>query len=145
MNSTTENKIIELESKITLLLNKNNSSNCTVHFEYSTTHEFDDAPVLPNTNVAYITTHNPIHNTSFLFGKFYGGDDESALESALSYIEKNIQTQYTYTVEWKQNGFDGTHTSYFAGENMMDVFKKFYFGKKYTDYLIYSIKTNPVA
>ena len=147
MKTEDKNHIIELENKIINFILQDNSNNCTVHFDYSATHEFDNqhASELSGTTVVYIFTHNPYHGVNFLFNKSYGFDEESALENALKYLKDHHKTQYTFTVEWRENEDDKTHQSYFTGEDMFSVLEKFYYKKVRSKYFIFKIKVNPIA
>ena len=127
---------IELESKIQAIIEEDNHSNNTVHFYYeeSAEHGVDLS----------IITHNPVHNTNFLFHKSWGVTEELALQNALQYLSTHRNTENSYTVEWSETDKKLT-TSYFTGRDPFAVLNKFYHGKNPNKFQIFLIKLNPIS
>jgi len=132
-----DSKKIELESLIQTIVEVDNASACTVHFDYR--------PGIGHYIDLSIITHNPIHGTDFLFHKSSGMTDEHALQNAYNYLIHHRSNESTFTIEWKKKDEAHTVVSYFSGDNMLDVLRKFYFNKNVDDFIVFSTKLNPLS
>lgn len=125
-----------LENKIKAIIEQDNKNNCAVTFFYE---EADNGVDL------FIVTHNPIHNTDFLYYKTWSLTEVTALNSAFLSLLGNKKKELTFTVEWKRNDEAKSHISFFSGINMFDVLNKFYHNKVESEYSIFQIKLNPIS
>ena len=128
-------KKIEWENKIISLINQDNSSSCTVHFEY------DDGPF----QGVQVITYNPLREVKFLLTEGAGLDEVEALEHDYEKIQKLKEIENSYTVVWENKNKGKTETSYFLGKDIYDVLNKFYFKKVKHDYVIFEVKLNPIS
>ena len=128
----------EMEQKIIDHIQKDNVNDCKVEFIFS--------PGENNGIDLFVITHNPIHNTPFLFEKTWAVTEELALANILKWIEHPVRSknEYTFTVEWKKHD-EPTNKSYFSGADIYDVLDKFYHNKDSEHYTIYNIKLNPIS
>ncbi len=136
METVATSSKIELESKIQFLIEEDTHHNSSVHFVYdaSTDHGIDLS----------IITHNPVHDTNFLFHKSWGATEELALQNALKYLMSHRDVENSYTVEWHEKN-KPIVTSYFTGRDIFAVLNKFYHGKNPNDFAIFLIKLSPIA
>jgi len=92
-----------------------------------------------------IITFNPRHSQSFLFHSVKALDKLEAAEKVLEYVNKHIQKEDSYTLQWIKIGEQNLHTSYFRAKNIYEVLDKFYFERDVNSYRIYSISLNPLS
>lgn len=136
----TENKYL-LEHKISQLILNDNK--CSTHFEYI------QPCYQQSNNKLNIVTYNHTHNQHFLLCSASGNSFLECLKSAYEYISKICRKEIelnSYTVSWASK-IEGSHSrnSYFYGENIFEVLKKFYFDKNEADFIIHSILLNPIS
>jgi len=125
MEGTKFKNIYEGEYMISELIK--GDSGCYTNFDYDSVYQGGT-----NTNLKVIT-YNPIHKTHFLLHQIDGID---ALDT--------LHTKYaSYTVEWWHVDKQGINRSYFYGQNIEEVMKKFYYCKRREDYTILSVRLNP--
>ena len=128
----------DLETEVAKLIYKDNINSCTVSFNYEP----------ENHGIGlYVITHNPVHNTSFLFGKSWGLTEEGALENLLkSKIQNEKFVEHNYTIVWSsKTGVREENISYFRDKDLYNVLDKFYHGKDKKNYIIWSIKLSADA
>lgn len=137
--------VYEAELAIRQLIKNDNNCEAFVHVH--------KAPRTPNTWSWNLITLNPSHNTPFLLHSVHtladGNNRLDAYNELYDYVYQLKQsmthknhTLLHYTVEWVHA--DGTtRKSYFCGQSMHDVLRKFNFGKAPVPIL--SITLNPVS
>ncbi|NNF02517.1 MAG: hypothetical protein HKN22_07510, partial [Bacteroidia bacterium] len=79
---------VELENQIITLVNKQNPSRASVHFEYVDSDEGI---------IATVTTFNPVHETKFVLEKATASSKSDALKLILDKIESTSGSSYTYS------------------------------------------------
>jgi hypothetical protein len=142
-------EVLKIQSKIFRLIHPKNG--VSVHFKFEPYNGLDLVTYNEKNDEFFLLKHLNV-NTSRI------GKPEQEYEmylEILTYVEKlvtsieekkgNEQIGYSHTVQWKrENG--PYQTSYFYGNNMEEVVKKFYYGKQGVEHLftIFEIKMNPL-
>jgi len=120
-------------------------SGCYTHFDYESVYQ-------GGTNISLkVITYNPTHKTHFLLHQVDGIDSIDALKKMYDHIynikellQQKTNTKYnSYTVEWWHKDKAGINHSFFYGENVEAIMKKFYYHKHRKDYTILSVRLNP--
>ena len=155
-NDSNTNIINKLENDIHNIIYNDNKS--TTHYDYH----------FNNNKTKYylkIYTYNPRHNTTFLFLTEETDIDDNILSStdnldnnlgdikikllktALWHVKRIKPPKYNlnYTIQWKKKHEDEYFVSHFSGNTIKQIIDKFYDGKNYHDYIIYSAKLNPTC
>jgi len=143
MDNTPFANIYEGEYMISELIK--GESGCYTNFDYEPVYQGGT-----NTTLKVIT-YNPIHKTHFLLHQIDGVDNIDALKKMYDHIynikellQQKSNTKYaSYTVEWWHVDKTGINHSFFYGENVEAVMKKFYYRKRREDYTILSVRLNP--
>ena len=120
-------------------------SGCYTNFDYDSVYQGGT-----NTNLKIIT-YNPTHKTHFLLHQIDGIDMLDTLHKMYDHIynikellQQKSNTKYaSYTVEWWHVDKQGVNRSYFYGQNIEEVLKKFYYRKRKDSYTILSVRLNP--
>jgi hypothetical protein len=128
-------ELIKLENQVERIVQEDNASECTAHFNYKLNETFG---ILVN-----VTTYNPHHGTLFFLTKGVGATKEIALADAITKIKKKELS--TYTVTWSKKSEGKTYISYFTAYDVYEVLYKFYFEKNKEDFIIFEIKLNPIS
>lgn len=147
-----DNKIIELEDKISRIVYEDNKR--TVHFDYKTLQyeisvnriesgQPQFSPVDKKQVIAY--TYNPNNSETFILKISTAETYELALKDILKYVEDHKKTMNSFTVIWSKKGSTSTQKSYFYCEDAMEAMTKFFTGKLKSEYIIYELKLNPIA
>lgn len=136
---------IKLEHEISSFIGTDNGA--TVHFEYDEYDSFKTSTSKEWTVSAF--TVNPKSGETFLLKECKANDELKALKAILNYV-KEQKGMSSFTVEWskviKGNTTDHKiHTSYFYCHDALDVMEKFFYNKKIDDYIVWSLKLNPIA
>lgn len=143
MEGTKFKNIYEGEYMISELIKGDNG--CYTNFNYDSVYQ-------GGTNTALkVITYNPAHKTHFLLHQIEGIDALDTLHKMYDHIynikellqQKSNTTYKSYTVEWWHKDKTGVNHSFFYGENMEVVMKKFYYHKRREDYTILSVRLNP--
>lgn len=146
----TTSTCVTLEYEIMELV-KNDNGN-TVHFEW--------VPDAYNLTL-FVRTYNPKNNSVFLMytDKCQGTTSYSRIEllkRTIKYLKtvSSSKDLNSYTVTWAKKNTATVDsecekpfelfTSYFYGSDILDVWAKFMESKNRHDYIVYSIKVNPV-
>ncbi len=132
---------LKLESEIYNIVKSDNG--CEIHFDY----DLGYSGPLPTDKYHSVNaiTYNPITKESFLMCKCNGLSQIEALECVLSYINTHRVTNYSHTIIWANKIDKMNNTSYFYGKDAMEALEKFYHGKNRDEYMVYSIKLNPLS
>jgi hypothetical protein len=125
MEGTKFKNIYEGEYMISELIK--GDGGCYTNFDYDSVYQGGT-----NTNLKVIT-YNPIHKTHFLLHQIDGID-------ALDTLHKMYDHIYNIKELLQQKG---NTNSYFYGQNIEEVMKKFYYRKRRDDYTILSVRLNP--
>ena len=143
MEGTKFKNIYEGEYMISELIKGDNG--CYTNFDYDSVYQGGT-----NTTLKVIT-YNPIHKTHFLLHQIDGIDALDTLHKMYDHIynikellQQKSNTKYaSYTVEWWHVDKQGINRSYFYGQNIEEVMRKFYYRKRKEAYTILSIRLNP--
>lgn len=92
-----------------------------------------------------LITVSPRHEQSFLYHSIKGIDKVEALQKMLEYVSLQHKEENTYTIQWRINGDDELHTSYFRSKNMYEALDKFNYNRDLNACTIFSITLNPIA
>ena len=133
--------IFEAERAITSLILKDN--NCSGHFRYA---------YQPNTCKLDLITYNPVHKTHFLLHTITGTTQLDTLNKMYNYVfnlKKTLKSKENkisnYTINWYNNENQETFNSSFYGISLIDVIRKFYYGKSQDSINIFNNKLNPIS
>jgi hypothetical protein len=145
-------RIIDLEDKISKIVFVDNKR--TVHFEYSQ-QEFETPfnvlesgqPVYTKTKHHQVIAHtyNSGNRETFMLKSEVGSSYEECLEKIHNYILNHRKSVSTYTVVWCKKQNTKQETSYFIGSSVIEVINKFFDGKDPDEYIVYTIKMNPIS
>ena len=121
-----------------------NDNNCSAHFNYEVNH----STLLVTLE---LVTYNPAHKAAFLLHTVEAGNNCKAINKIYEYLY-NLKTTLkskndpylSYTLEWYNSTAKKNEISYFGGENMEEILRKFYYGKLKTT-KIFNIKLNPIS
>ena len=127
------NKIIELEDKIIEIVRKDNGA--IVHFTYE-----KDGDNWKVTSFTYKANSG----TSFILRVVEGTSKENALSEILGFLKDSKIGVNSFTVNWCRKG-GNQQISYFHCKDVIEVCDKFFTGKDKSDYIIYTIKLNPIS
>ena len=143
MEGTKFKNIYQGEYMISELIKRNGG--CYSNFDYDSLYQ-------GGTNISLkVITYNPIHKTHFLLHRIDGINALDALHKMYAHIynikellQQKTNTEYSsYTIKWCHKDKTETNHSFFYGENMEAVMKKFYYHKRREDYTILSVCLNP--
>lgn len=95
-------------------------------------------------NLSLITV-NPRHNQSFLYHTVIGVDKLDALEKMLAYVKDSHAAESSFTIQWRVNGDEELHTSYFRARNMYEALDKLYYNRDHNNITVYSLVLNPIT
>lgn len=143
MEETKFKNIYEGEYMISELIKGDNG--CYTNFAYDSVYQGGT-----NTTLKVIT-YNPVHKTHFLLHQIDGVDALDTLHKMYDHIynikellQQKSNTKYkSYTVEWWHVDKQGINRSYFYGQNIEEVMRKFYYRKRKEAYTILSVRLNP--
>jgi len=143
MEGTKFKNIYEGEYMISELIK--GDGGCYTNFDYDSVYQGGT-----NTSLKVIT-YNPIHKTHFLLHQIDGIDALDTLHKMYDHIynikellQEKSNTKYaSYTVEWWHVDKQGINRSYFYGQNIEEVMRKFYYRKRKEAYTVLSIRLNP--
>jgi len=143
MEGTKFKNIYEGEYMISELIK--GDGGCYTNFDYDSVYQGGTNTCLK------VITYNPIHKTHFLLHQIDGNDALDTLHKMYDHIynikellQQKSNTKYaSYTVEWWHVDKQGINHSYFYGQNIEEVMKKFYYRKRRDDYTILSVRLNP--
>ena len=128
------NNIYEIENAIKELIK--NDNHCSAHFK----HEYDSKSGWS----LNLITYNPNHKTHFLLHSIPTGilrslpgdvplniyvDMYNHIFNLKKTMEKRDSPYLNYTIEWRNNNTQKTERSYFYGNDVNEVMKKFYYKK----------------
>ncbi len=133
-------KEIELENNVREILNETQ-----IYFDYNVVPDNTAEHNLPIIKLDLITI-NKEHNQKFLFHSLKGVSKIGILKEMIAYIQEYKDRSESYEIEWinlKQP--EKTLTSWFLGNDIMDVLHKFYYNKEKTQFKIFRIKLMPLA
>ena len=143
MEGTKFKNIYQGEYMISELIKRNGG--CYSNFDYDSLYQ-------GGTNISLkVITYNPIHKTHFLLHQIDGINALDTLHKMYDHLynikellQQKTNTKYaSYTVEWWYVDKPGINHSYFYGQNIEEVMKKFYYRKRREDYNILSVRLNP--
>ena len=126
--------IIYLEDRISKLIFSDNGR--TIHFEYN---------LQEGQHKVVAHTYNSKNRETFLLKTETGTSYEECLNKIYTYIESIQKSDNSYTIVWSRKGKSEINKSYFMGEDIIEVIKKFFNGKDVNQYLVYEIKMNPTS
>jgi hypothetical protein len=143
MEGTKFKNIYEGEYMISELIKGDNG--CYTNFDYDSVYQGGT-----NTTLKVIT-YNPTHKTHFLLHQIDGIDALDTLHKMYDHIynikellQQKSNTKYaSYTVEWWHVDKQGINRSYFYGQNIEEVMRKFYYRKRKEEYTVLSVRLNP--
>jgi hypothetical protein len=144
--------IIELEDKISELVFSDNGRKLrfdykSIDYEVSIDNLESAQPQYRKVNrkqvLAY--TYNLQNDETFVLRTSVGDTYESALADILSYVRTHKREMNSYTVVWTKRGLREKQESYFYCNDVIEVVNKFFEGKDKLEYIIYSIKLNPIS
>lgn len=143
-------EILKIESKIFKLIHPKNG--VSVHFRFNPylgldlvtyNEKNDEFFLLKHLNVTTTEIDKPYQEYNMFLEML------KYVEHLVSSIDENKGDEtvgYSFTVVWKREN-NPSQTSYFYGNNMEEIIKKFYYGKEGVKHLftIFDIKMNPLA
>ena len=128
----------EGELAIGELIKKDN--NCSAHFDY----KFVEGAELD------LVTYNPKSSTFFLLHNTKGNSKLDVITKMYNYLftlKVSLKTKEnslnSYTIDWYNSVEEKQFKSFFYGESVDSVLKKFNYGKTLESYIIYNIRLNP--
>lgn len=92
-----------------------------------------------------LITVNPRHNQSFLLHTLLGVDKLDALQKMLEYVQGSYDKESSYTLQWRVNGDEELHTSYFRARDMYEALDKLYYNRDLNNITVYSLVLNPIT
>jgi len=92
-----------------------------------------------------LITVNPRHNQSFLLHTLLGIDKLDALQKMLEYVQGSYHKESSYTLQWRVNGDEELHTSYFRARDMYEALDKLYYNRDLNNIIVYSLVLNPIT
>lgn len=133
MNYTDE---IQLQHETMKLLNKNNSSKCTFHFENTKDQKGYHLHLL---------SYNPLHNKKFLFHSEVGGDKLDAHIKMLKFVQElpGSKDNNNYKIVWGNKKEGKKITSYFFGKSEFDALHKLYYKENKDNVIFFSMEVSP--
>jgi hypothetical protein len=93
----------------------------------------------------HLVTVNPRHNQSFLFHSEEGYDKVDALKRMLSYVKSYKEKESSYTIQWRRQGEDVLHTSYFSAKNVQAALDKLFYDRDPNSVTVFSVIMNPIT
>ena len=129
---------IHIQHEIMTLLNKNNSSKCTFHFETT----------LSQGKVSlHLLSYNPQHHKKFLFHTETGEDGPAAHKMMLDFVQELPESKDTknYKIVWSNKLAAKQVTSYFFGKTEFDALHKLYFNQNKDNVTFISMELSPSA
>ncbi|MGB0522861.1 MAG: hypothetical protein ACPGJS_07865 [Flammeovirgaceae bacterium] len=92
-----------------------------------------------------LITVNPRHNQSFLYHSLVGIDKLDALQKMFDYVKDSHDAESSFTIQWRVNGDEELHTSYFRARNMYEALDKLYYNRDLNNITVYSLVLNPIT
>lgn len=111
----------QIQHEIIKLLERNNTSKCTFHFE---------ATEQEGKHSLHLLSYNPQHQKKFLFHSETGGDDFDAHIRMLQFVQElpSSKENRNYEITWRSRKDGGQRiTSYFFGKSEFDALHKLYY------------------
>jgi hypothetical protein len=132
-------KEIELENQIREMLD-----DTQIYFDYNIVPQLSDLPY-PLLKLDLITI-NKEHNQKFLFQSITGATKVGILKDMIAYIHEYKKQLESFEIEWMDtHSSEKMQTSWFRGNDIMDVLNKFYYSKEKSRFKIFKIKLMPMA
>jgi len=130
-------KEIDLENQIREMLD-----DTQIYFDYNIVPQVTDLPY-PMIKLDLITI-NKEHNQKFLFHSIKGATKIGILKEMIAYIHEFKKQLESYEIEWMDEKVpEKMQTSWFRGNDIMDVLNKFYYSKEKSRFKIFKIKLMP--
>lgn len=134
---------IKIQNEIMTLLDKDNSSRCTFHFDL-----IKSEPSQKRMVHLLLISFNPKTSSSFLLHDVKDKTEEMCYEKMLEFIKELPRSKdiVHYQIEWyhKEN-LNNMRVSYFFGHSPFDALRKFYSLENKDNIVFYSMQVKPIS
>lgn len=134
-----------LEQEISKAIHLDNR--CVVRFEYSYNMGFLKHLFSKHNRykIIRVFTDNPKTQESFLLKEVECENIYNGLSFILNYVNNHKKDYSSFTIEWAKKGKTLSNISYFYCHDAKEALDKFYFNKERDEYIVYSLKINPIS